>query len=278
MSCRVVPCGLSVVLKMATCVQCSRSVAVKVKAAASASTSSSGGRRCSGRSWKGNVGRGMSGVVVGKRIEGSTTTTRLSDKAPSASISPERFAKVSDLCLGDGCLSDLRVDQLMTSTPISILEEDSVFEALRLMVENKISGLAVTDASGFVQGILSGYDILSLDYTPGHLDSSDGIFPALGKCDEYGGKKEVMWEEHFETQERMKRANGTTCGEVMHDTTLVTADASVAEAADLMVQKKLHRLAIVDPSTNKLVGMLSRGDVMRATWKYFQLMAEQTES
>lgn len=41
------------------------------------------------------------------------------------------------------------------------------------------------------------------------------------------------------------------------------------DASNLIVRKKLHRLAVVDQE-GRLVGMLSRGDILRATIQNFR--------
>jgi len=43
----------------------------------------------------------------------------------------------------------------------------------------------------------------------------------------------------------------------------------VDDAANLMVQKKIHRLAVVDRE-DRFVGKLTRKDVLRATWNNFR--------
>ena len=91
-------------------------------------------------------------------------------------------------------------------------------------MENGISGMPVVDENGAVVGSVSGYDLLALNSTPGKLDSSDGMFPKLGRCDEFNGRKKDMWSYFLETQERLEKAGGQTVGEIMHRATLVPPD------------------------------------------------------
>ena len=45
----------------------------------------------------------------------------------------------------------------------------------------------MTDSTNKVVGVLSGYDILINDNTPGRLDRSAGMFPPIGSCAQYVG-------------------------------------------------------------------------------------------
>lgn len=55
----------------------------------------------------------------------------------------------------------------------------------------------------------------------------------------------------------------------MHRAFTIRPDASMEEAATLVVQKRAHRICVVDDD-GVLLGMVSRGDIMRATIANFQ--------
>jgi CBS domain-containing protein len=55
----------------------------------------------------------------------------------------------------------------------------------------------------------------------------------------------------------------------MHKAFKISPDASMEEAANMIVQKQAHRICVVDED-GRLVGIVSRGDVMRATIANFQ--------
>lgn len=50
----------------------------------------------------------------------------------------------------------------------------------------------------------------------------------------------------------------------MHDTFIVDENTSISDVADAIVRKRLHRI-FVQNSESKLVGVVSRGDILRAT-------------
>jgi CBS-domain-containing membrane protein len=110
----------------------------------------------------------------------------------------------------------------------------------------------------------SGYDLLVLDATPGHVDKADGMFPKIGRCEEFGGSLSRMWTAFSEQQELIQKTGGTTAAEVCHDAATVADSARLEDAADLIVRRKVHRLAVVD-AKGKCVGVLSRGDILKAT-------------
>ncbi len=57
-------------------------------------------------------------------------------------------------------LSEMKVKEVMTSNPICMSEQDSLEKAALVMLENKISGLLVTDEEKRLTGLLSETDVL----------------------------------------------------------------------------------------------------------------------
>ena len=104
-----------------------------------------------------------------------------------------------------------------------------------------------------------------LDATPGHLDKDEGMFPRVGRCDEFGGSLSRMWNAFAEQRETISKTAGQTAGAVCHDAATVAASARLEDAADLIVRRKVHRLAVLDDATGRCVGILSRGDILKAT-------------
>ncbi len=110
----------------------------------------------------------------------------------------------------------------------------------------------------------SGYDLLVLDATPGHVDKEEGMFPRIGKCDEFGGSLSRMWTAFSDMQEVISKTGGSTAADVCHEAATVSASARLEDAADVIVRKKVHRLAVLDAG-GRCVGILSRGDILKAT-------------
>ena len=146
--------------------------------------------------------------------------------------------------------------------------------ARQLLVKNRISGLPVVGSSGEVLGMVSGYDLLVLDATPGHLDKTMGLFPPVGTCEQFGGSLSRMWDAFQDHQDLMAKAGGRTVGDVCHEAATISHKARLEDAADFIVRKKVHRLAVVDDN-QRCVGVLSRGDLLAATYGAMtQIMAK----
>jgi CBS domain-containing protein len=59
-------------------------------------------------------------------------------------------------------LASLKLNKIMTPSPLTIGPDATIGEAARLMLENKISGLPVVDAKGKLLGIITESDIFSM--------------------------------------------------------------------------------------------------------------------
>lgn len=59
-------------------------------------------------------------------------------------------------------LSSLDVEKIMTPDPITVNPDQTIGEAARIMLENRISGLPVTEADGCLVGIITESDIFSM--------------------------------------------------------------------------------------------------------------------
>ena len=73
-----------------------------------------------------------------------------------------------------------------------------------------------------------------------------------------------MWNSFKELKNAASRAKADTVGDVMHACETVPLNANLDDATSILLRKKVHRLAVVDDD-GKLYGILSRGDIMRAT-------------
>ena len=56
-------------------------------------------------------------------------------------------------------MEELKVKDIMTRSVITVLEDALVYEAVEMLVDNDISGLAVTSADGELVGVLSEADM-----------------------------------------------------------------------------------------------------------------------
>jgi CBS domain-containing protein len=148
-------------------------------------------------------------------------------------------------------LSQLKVKQIMESHVISANPKDRVSDALRSMVENRISALPVIDARGRCVGVISSTDLLQKSLDLGNelesLNSTSGL-------------------EHEMLLERLQNSGFAEelVQEVMSYTPIsVDEEASLAEACSTMTINRIHHLAVVDWN-NKLRGIVSTMDILKA--------------
>ncbi len=142
------------------------------------------------------------------------------------------------------------VKDIMTTDVITVATGDSVELCAKLMQENNISGLPVLDEAGRVAGIVTEGDLIrraSRIKAPGYLEILGGLI--------YLGSPKKFVDE-------LQRAMSLEAGQMMSKNVIsVKPDDSVEKAATLMVEKNISRLPVIDESS-KLVGILSRRDIM----------------
>ena len=149
----------------------------------------------------------------------------------------------------------MRVVDLMASEVISVRKETPLRDAARLMVEKGISGLPVTDEDGALVGVISEGDFLRKEVDRGDVFGR-GLLGVL-----------------FESRDSL--ADAETVGEVMSDNIFtVSPDASLVEAARTMTSHGVKRLPVVTRE-GKLVGVISRRDVVAAFTRPDELIDDE---
>ncbi|TKW32153.1 hypothetical protein SEVIR_2G151300v4 [Setaria viridis] len=135
----------------------------------------------------------------------------------------------------------------------------SVDEALEMLVQHRISGFPVIDDNWKLVGVVSDYDLLALDSMPGNglADTNTNMFPEV----------DSTWKTFREIQRLLNKTNGKVIGDVMTSSPLAVRENTNLDAAiRLLLETKYRRLPVVD-STGKLVGMITRGNVVGAALK-----------
>lgn len=148
----------------------------------------------------------------------------------------------------------------MTYTAVFFIQVARVPRSVPLL-----SGIPVVDDDRKVLGVISEYDLL---VRLGRHKETQDMFPKIGSCEEFGGSVKDLWSRFFDLQDRMERAQGTTAKEAMHEVTTISPDMLLADAADVMLDGNRSRLCVVDEEA-RLVGVLSRGDIIRRTFEAF---------
>jgi CBS domain-containing protein len=145
-------------------------------------------------------------------------------------------------------IRELRVGDVMETDWPTLGPESTVEEAIKLFAEERISGAPVIE-DGRLVGIITEGDLIFQDAdvkAPGFLDILGGIVP-LGDTDEY-------------RREALKSA-GVTVGEVMTDDPVTVApEATLAETATIMADRRKKILPVVEGG--QLIGVITRMDIL----------------
>jgi len=118
--------------------------------------------------------------------------------------------------------------EVMEKEVLSAADNLSLEEALKLLVNNQITGLPVVDAKGKMVGVLSEYDIISQLAERVDLDPS-------------------VFDEPIQFTKEV---------------TSVKESTALEEILKLFVDKKIRRLPVTSDE-GKLVGIITRRDIMR---------------
>ncbi|KAL9464279.1 hypothetical protein AB3S75_001974 [Citrus x aurantiifolia] len=130
----------------------------------------------------------------------------------------------------------------------------TVDEALEILVEKRITGFPVIDDDWKLVGLVSDYDLLALDSISGSGRADNSMFPEV----------DSTWKTFNEVQKLLSKTNGKMVGDLMTPAPVVVRETTnLEDAARLLLETKYRRLPVVD-ADGKLVGIITRGNVVRA--------------
>lgn len=144
------------------------------------------------------------------------------------------------------------VADVMTRDPITAAPETPLSEVIKILAEKRISGLPVVDQSGKLVGVISETDLMWQESgvtPPAYIMLLDSV---------------IYLENPARYERDLHKALGQTVGEVMNrDLVTIAPDQSLQEAARLMHESSIQRLTVLD-AAGHVVGILTRGDIVRA--------------
>ena len=136
------------------------------------------------------------------------------------------------------------VREIMTTEVVTVDRDADLYEVARVLSEHRISGVPVIDAARHVLGVVSEADLLALAGMPRGHTVRDLLRYLLGEA--LPGHK-----------------TGTTAGDVMTAPALTVApETSIQKAAETLHARHIKRLPVID-SDQRLVGIISRGDIVK---------------
>jgi CBS domain-containing protein len=152
----------------------------------------------------------------------------------------------ADRAAGD----DPRVADVMERDVVTIGPEATVHELVLLLRQKDLGGVPVVDANRRLVGIVTEGDLVIEDADV----RAPHYFELLGNLVYLGSQRKF--------EERLKKMVGNSVGDVMTtDVFTVAPDDPVGRAANIMVDKKVNRVPVVDDG--RLVGIVARHDVIR---------------
>jgi CBS domain-containing protein len=147
--------------------------------------------------------------------------------------------------------SHIALKDIISREVVYINPQDTLREALGVMIENRVSALPVVDARQHCVGVISVTDLLGLT-----KDLSD----ELNALSEAGGL------DHEALVEKLEHADLLTeqvQGWMSTEPVSVGIDSSIQHAAQLMLRNRVHRLVVLDDQ-QRVVGVVSTMDILAA--------------
>ena len=142
----------------------------------------------------------------------------------------------------------VKVKEVMTTRVVSAKIDSSLENVAVLMAENHISGLPVVDGKGKPLGIISERDFLEAMVGK----KSAGLMEIIVQC--LRGRNCLM------APVRVKSAKDFMTTPVI----IVGGADSVDDVSNLFASKRINRAPVVD-GEGRMIGIVSRGDLMRAS-------------
>jgi len=144
----------------------------------------------------------------------------------------------------------LKVKDIMTRELITVLPETEIVHATKLLLENRINGLPVTDETGKLVGILCQSDLIAQQKKlpiPSFFTFLNGLIPMTSM-------KQI--------EKQVQKITATTVAQAMtKNPVTVQPDTDIEEVAALMVDNSFHTIPVVDEG--KLVGIVGKEDILR---------------
>jgi len=141
--------------------------------------------------------------------------------------------------------SEIFVQDVMHKDVISVLKFESIIHVAHILSEKNISGLPVVDKENKVIGMVTQADILSM----------------------VGIRREQTFKDllkHILGEPLPERKTGDIVGDIMASPVVtIKPGATIAEAAQMLDEKKIRRLAVVDDK-KALIGIITRADILKA--------------
>jgi CBS domain-containing protein len=146
----------------------------------------------------------------------------------------------------------MRARRIMSTTLYTVDRTTPVRDVIRLLIDRRISGVPVVE-DGAVVGVISEGDLILRERA--YRQRGGMAFLA-----------QQLFEDHEKLALEYRKAHGLVAEDVMsHPVVTILPGTPVEEIAHLMAERQIKRVPVVEGG--KLVGIVSRGDVLRAAYE-----------
>ncbi|MBY0317774.1 MAG: CBS domain-containing protein [Reyranella sp.] len=140
----------------------------------------------------------------------------------------------------------MRARDVMSSDVVTVRENVSLLDAVKLLINAGASALPVVDARNGVVGILSEHDVIE------HILEGDGAFDLQAHLEAHGALPEVY----------RRALAGPVASLMTRPAISVTEDTRLKEIADLMVKHRVHNVPVIRDGV--VAGMVNRVALVKA--------------
>ena len=144
----------------------------------------------------------------------------------------------------------LKVKDIMTKELITVSPDTEILQATKLLLENRINGIPVTDESGKLVGILCQSDLIAQQKKlpiPSFFTFLDGL---------------ITLSSMKQLEKQVQKIAAITVAQAMTPNPVtVQPETNIETVAALMVDKNFHTIPVVDKG--KLVGIVGKEDVLK---------------
>jgi len=144
----------------------------------------------------------------------------------------------------------LKVKDIMTKELITVSPDTEIVQATKLLLENRINGIPVTDETGKLVGILCQSDLIAQQKKlpiPSFFTFLDGLITLTSM-------KQI--------EKQVQKIAAITVAQAMTPNPVtVQPETDIEKVAALMVDRNFHTIPVVDKE--KLVGIVGKEDILK---------------
>jgi CBS domain-containing protein len=144
----------------------------------------------------------------------------------------------------------LTVKDIMTREIITVSPETEIIQATKLLLENRINGIPVTDETGKLVGILCQSDLIAQQKKlpiPSFFTFLDGLITLTSMK---------------QLEKQVQKIAAITVAQAMTPNPVtVKPDTDIEKVAALMVDNSFHTIPVVDKG--ELVGIVGKEDILK---------------